>query len=78
MKGLFLLKVCCIKMTWDDGVWCAESDDELGIVLESPSFDALVNRIHLAVPEMLQLNCGYTGNVKILFDVERTDLLVAV
>ena len=69
------MRLCKIKMVWDDGVWCAESNDELGIVLESPSFDKLVERIRIAVPEMLEMNCNYIGSVKIIFETERTDTL---
>ena len=47
-----------IKMTWDPeaAVWIAESDDVPGLVLESGSFDALVERVRFAVPELLELN----------------------
>ena len=72
------MKTCIIKMIWDDGVWCAESDDELGIVLESSSFDTLVERVRAAVPEMLELNFAYIGEVRIIFETERIDTLRAV
>lgn len=47
-----------IKMTWDADacVWIAESDDVPGLVLESGSFDALLERVRFAVPELLALN----------------------
>lgn len=47
-----------IKMTWDPDacVWVAESDDVPGLVLESGSFDALLERVRFAVPELLSLN----------------------
>lgn len=47
-----------IKMTWDPeaAVWIAESDDVPGLVLESGSFDALVERVRFAVPELMELN----------------------
>ena len=47
-----------IKMTWDPEacVWVAESDDVPGLVLESGSFDALLERVRFAVPELLALN----------------------
>ena len=72
------MKTCVIKMEWDDGIWCAESDDELGIVLESKSFDDLVERVRAAVPEMLDLNFGYTEEVQINFYAQRTDTMKAV
>ena len=72
------MKICKVKMVWDDGIWCAESDDELGIVLESDSFDRLVERVRIAVPEMLELNCGYKGIYQIAFEAERVDTMKAV
>ena len=47
-----------IKLTWDPDtcVWIAESDDVPGLVLESGSFDALIERVRFAVPELLELN----------------------
>ncbi|HBA49291.1 MAG TPA: hypothetical protein DCZ91_16150 [Lachnospiraceae bacterium] len=49
-----------INFTWDDesGVWIATSNDIPGLVLESGSFDALLERTRFAVPELLEL-CGY-------------------
>jgi len=72
------MKSCEIKMVWDDGVWCAESDDTLGIVLESSSFDELIERVRMAVPEMYELNFGYTGEIHITFVTVRTDVMKAV
>ncbi|MCL2199710.1 MAG: DUF1902 domain-containing protein [Defluviitaleaceae bacterium] len=65
------MKICKIKIIWDDGMWIAESEDELGIVLESESFDKLVERVNLAIPEMLELNCNYKGDFQIHFEAER-------
>lgn len=47
-----------IKLTWDPEacVWVAESDDVPDLVLESGSFDALIERVRFAVPELLALN----------------------
>lgn len=47
-----------VRATWDDEarVWVAESDDVPGLVLESGSMDALIERLRYAVPEMLALN----------------------
>lgn len=47
-----------VNMLWDDeaGVWIATSDDISGLVLESGSFDALLERVRFAVPELLKLN----------------------
>ena len=47
-----------INLPWDPeaGVWTATSDDVPGLVLESGSFDALLERVRFAVPELLALN----------------------
>ena len=46
-----------IKLEWDSeaNVWIATSDDVPGLVLESGSLDALVERVKYAVPELLEL-----------------------
>ncbi len=47
-----------VNLTWDHdaGVWTATSDDIPGLVLESGSFDALLERVRFAAPELLDLN----------------------
>ena len=49
---------CKIKFAWDSdaSVWIATSDDVKGLVLESGSFDGLIERVRYAVPELLALN----------------------
>ena len=69
------MKECTVKLIWDDGIWYTKADEELGIVLESSSFDALIERVRIAVPEMLELNCGYKVEVQLIFEVERVDNL---
>lgn len=47
-----------VNLTWDNeaDVWVAQSSDIPGLVLESGSFDALLERVRFAVPELLELN----------------------
>lgn len=47
-----------INLTWDNetNVWIATSNDIPGLVLESGSFDALLERIRFAAPEIIALN----------------------
>ena len=47
-----------INLTWDneENVWIAQSDDVPGLILESGSFDALIERVRYAIPELLKLN----------------------
>lgn len=44
-----------VNLTWDPdaSVWVATSDDIPGLVLESGSFDALLERVRFAAPELL-------------------------
>ena len=44
-----------IKFQWDSdaAVWIATSEDVPGLVLESDSLDALMERVKLTVPELL-------------------------
>ncbi len=55
-----------IRATWDDEarVWVAESDDVPGLVLESGSMDALIERLRYAVPELLALNGKESGTLQ--------------
>lgn len=47
-----------VNFTWDNeaDVWIATSDDIPGLVLESGSYDALIERTRFAIPELLTLN----------------------
>jgi hypothetical protein len=67
--------ICKVKLIWDDeaDVWYTETEDIPGLVLSSPDFDTLVERVRLAAPEMLELNLNYTGPVKVLFEAERIE-----
>jgi len=48
---------CKVSLTWDDEayVWLASSDDVPGLALESGSLDALMERVKIAVPDLLDL-----------------------
>lgn len=47
-----------IQLVWDHevSVWVATCPDVPGLVLESGSFDALIERVRYAIPELLELN----------------------
>ncbi|MCL2499458.1 MAG: DUF1902 domain-containing protein [Defluviitaleaceae bacterium] len=68
---------CVINLLWDDEShkWHCESDDVPGLLLESDSCDALIERVRLATPEMLELNCNYTGPIQLSFKTKRIDNL---
>lgn len=47
-----------VNIAWDDEayVWIATSEDIPGLVLESGSHDALIERLKTAIPEILEAN----------------------
>jgi predicted RNase H-like HicB family nuclease len=62
-----------VLLTWDDEarVWVAESDDIPGLILESGSLDALMERVKVAGPELLEVSGQAHNNVRVLFKMER-------
>ena len=66
---------CTVKLVWDSETdrWYTETNDVPGLVLESSSFDNLVDQVRIAAPEMLELNCDYTGPVYLSFEAERVE-----
>jgi hypothetical protein len=67
---------CIIYLVWDNEarVWFTRTDDVPGLCLESPSFDTLIERVQLAAPEMLEVNCNYTGPVHLIFESVRIEM----
>lgn len=67
-----------ITFTWDDeaSVWIATSDDIPGLVLESGSFDALLERTRFAIPELLALNASQVQPYSLTFKSERRERMV--
>ena len=47
-----------VHADWDDeaGVWVASSDDVPGLVTGADTLEALVEKLRVMVPEMLELN----------------------
>ena len=70
---------CRINFTWDEdaAVWIATSNDVPGLVLESGSFDALIERVRYAVPELLELNHETQPVIDMTFISERHDRVPA-
>ncbi len=64
-----------INLTWDAeaGVWIATSSDIPGLVLESGSFDALLEHTRNAVPELLALNPPKVQPLPLTFISERPE-----
>lgn len=47
-----------VILTWDSeaSVWVATSDDVPGLVLESNSYDALIEKVKVAIPELIDIS----------------------
>ena len=63
---------CRIKLIWDNEacVWVATSPDVPGLILEGGSLDALIERVKVAVPELLELN-GDASPVTLSYSARR-------
>ena len=50
-----------VTLTWDNEafMWIATSDDVPGLVLESNSYDALIERVKIAIPDLLEINNNF-------------------
>ena len=68
-----------ISTTWDAeaGVWTATSEDIPGLVLESGSLDALMERVKAAVPELLSLSGRAVTDIPLFFRSERHEMVHA-
>ena len=70
---------CIAKMIYEDKMWLSNvrtaNDESVCLTLESGSFDALIERVKIALPEMLELNFHYTGEIELSFEVERLDTI---
>jgi len=64
-----------VSLQWDSEalVWIATSDDVPGLVLESGSFDALIERVRYSIPELLELNGKPYENISLCFLSERRE-----
>jgi len=75
---------CVANLKWvdEDSVWLATVDtkdgEPTGVVLESGSFDALLEKVKTATLELLELNFNYVGEVELTIETERKESLRAI
>ena len=64
-----------IKLVWDNeaAVWIATSKDVPGLILESGSFDALLERVRYTVPELIEMNGIKPEEYNLTYEAERQD-----
>ena len=68
------MRTCKIKMIWEEDTWIAELDDEaFDLVLESDSYDGLVERVKVAIQDILEVDFAYRGDIQFIFLSERVD-----
>ena len=67
-----------VNISWDSeaSVWIATSDDIPGLVLESESFDKLLDETRSAASELLAINRPESVVSNILFLSERRESMV--
>jgi len=67
-----------VNFLWDEeaAVWVATSEEIPGLVLESGSLDALMERVRHTAPELLALNGSSKGNYTLSFFSKRHELVV--
>ena len=66
-----------VNLMWDTeaSVWLATSEDIPGLALEGGSFDALLERVRYAAPELLELNGTAPAPVQLRMVSERCERL---
>ena len=71
--------LCRVLFHWDSEakVWTATSEDVPGLVLESSSFDNLVSRVRLAIPELIEMNGNAQREYRVSIQAQREELVPA-
>ena len=79
MKGMLTMK-CTVKMIWDDesGSWYCKCVEVPEFTLGSNSFDGLVERVKIGLPDYLEVDLDYRGDVQLIFESERIENLKAM
>ena len=70
---------CVVKMIWSDesNTWYTDSDDIQCMHTGADTFEALVERVRIIAPEMLELNHNYKGPVELHYETIRMEILEA-
>jgi hypothetical protein len=64
-----------VKITWydDEKIWVAQSsNDKFALTTDHGSFDALLERVKIAIEDIAEVDLGYRGEIKLILDVKRT------
>ncbi|MCL2087162.1 MAG: DUF1902 domain-containing protein [Oscillospiraceae bacterium] len=63
-----------VTITWhdDERVWIAQSsNDKYAMTTDHNSFDALLERVKVILEDIAQVELGYKGAIKLMFNVEQ-------
>lgn len=68
-----------VAVHWDPEakVWWATSDDVIGLVAEAATMEAMVDELRSLVPELLNLNSDFHGEIKIRIEADRMEGVAA-
>jgi len=64
-----------VKFTWyeDEKIWLATSSSErFAMTLDHGSFDALLERVKIAISDIAENDLGYSGNINLKLEMDRT------
>jgi len=64
-----------VKFTWhdDDRIWIAtSSSDDFALTLDHGSFDALLERVKIAMYDIAENDLAYNGEVRMKLMIDRT------
>ncbi|MCL2225295.1 MAG: DUF1902 domain-containing protein [Defluviitaleaceae bacterium] len=70
-----------VRFTWydDERIWIAtSSSDDFAMTLDHGSFDALLERVKIALADIAENDFGYNGAVRIKLEIDRTVNIDAV
>ena len=64
-----------VKCTWydDESIWVAQaSTEQFAITTDHVSFDALLERVKIAVEDIAEIDLKYRGEIRLILEVART------
>lgn len=67
-----------INFDWNSerNVWIATSEDIVGLVLASESYDALIKRVRFAVTELLNSDNTKPSSISLVFQSKRCEKII--
>ncbi|MDR0221157.1 MAG: DUF1902 domain-containing protein [Lachnospiraceae bacterium] len=63
-----------VRFTWheDENVWIARSsNDKFALTFDHGSFDALLERVKIAIADIAEVDLGFKGEIKLTLEIDR-------